>query len=86
MIAKLKFSKANDQAKLGKIADWLGYKPTVYGFSLPSGYSCPFAQDCLSKADRYTGKLTDGKDTLYRCFSATTESYSPETRAQRRCT
>ena len=57
----LKFSKANDQAKLKGIEKWLGYKPKIYTISLPSGYTCPFAVDCLSKADRITGKITDGK-------------------------
>ena len=79
----LKFSKANEQAKLKAIEKWLGYKPNVYTFSVPSGYTCPFAVDCLSKADRYTGKITDGKETQFRCFSATTEAYSATTRAQR---
>jgi len=80
---KLKFSEATDQAKLKGIQAWLGYKPNVYTFSLPSGYTCPFALDCLSKADKVTGKITDGKDTQFRCFSATTEAYSETTRAQR---
>ena len=80
---KLKFSEATDQAKLKGIQVWLGYKPNVYTFSLPSGYTCPFALDCLSKANRTTGKITDGKDTQFRCFSATTEAYSETTRAQR---
>jgi hypothetical protein len=79
----LKFSKATEQAKLKGIEEWLGYKPNVFTFSLPSGYTCPFALDCLSKADRITGKITDGKHTEYRCFSATTEAYSATTRAQR---
>lgn len=79
----LKFSKANDQGKLKAIAEWIGYTPKVYSFSLPSGHTCPFALDCLSKANRITGKITDGKHTLYRCFSATTEAYSSTTREQR---
>jgi hypothetical protein len=82
-MSKLKFSKATDQAKLKCIEHWIGYKPNVYTFSLPSGYSCPFALDCLSKANKVTGKITDGSATLFRCFSATTEAYSATTRAQR---
>ena len=80
---RLKFSKATEQAKLKGIEAWLGYKPSVFTFSLPSGHTCPFALECLSKADRITGKIADGKETKYRCFSATTESYSSTTRAQR---
>lgn len=69
---KLKFGKGN--AKLGK---------KVVTFSLPAGYSCPFAKDCLSKADKETGKLTDGKDTQFRCFSASSESIYTNTRIAR---
>ena len=43
-------------------------------FSLPAGHSCPFALDCLSKANRLTGKVTDGKDTKFRCFAAMAEA------------
>ena len=77
----LKFSGEN--AKLKDISNWIGYKPKVYSFSLPSGYTCPSALDCLSKADRATGKITDSKDTKYRCFSASTESMFPSVRNQR---
>ena len=83
MMELLKFNKANEQAKLQAIEKWIGYKPKVYSFSLPSGYTCPFAVDCLSKANKQTGKITDGKDALYRCFSATAEAYQPGTRDQR---
>jgi hypothetical protein len=83
VVVKVKFSKATEQAKLQGIASWLGYRPNVYSFSLPSGYSCPFALDCLSKANKVTGQITDGKQTLYRCFSATTEAYAKHARDQR---
>lgn len=79
----LKFSKATQQAKLKQLEQWLGYKPSIYSFSIPSGYTCPFAGDCLSKADRVTGKITDGKNTKYRCFSASDEARSPQARKQR---
>ena len=94
----LKFSKSNDQAKLQGIMEWWNERPTaglfpatkadrakpiIYSFSLPSGYACPFALDCLSKADRITGKITDGKNTKFRCFSASDEARSPQARAQR---
>lgn len=46
----------------------------TYTFSLPSGFTCPGAKDCLSKADRHTGKITDGPHCQFRCFSATAES------------
>jgi hypothetical protein len=79
----LKFSATTDHAKLSNIATWIGYKPTVYSFSLPSGHTCPFALDCLSKTDRRSGKVTDSKHTKFRCFSATTEAYSKPARDQR---
>ena len=79
----LKFSKATQQAKLKQVEEWLGYRPNIYSFSLPSGYTCPFAEDCLSKADRVTGKITDGKQTKFRCFSASDEARSPQARKQR---
>lgn len=68
----LKFSKGN--AKLNN---------KIFTLSLPSGWACPFADKCLSKADIKTGTLTDGKNTEFRCFSATQENIFPATRAQR---
>lgn len=68
----LKFSKGN--AKLDK---------KIYTFSIPSGWSCPSANDCLSKADPKTGKITDGKNTKFRCFSASQEALYPSVRKQR---
>ena len=51
--------------------------------SLPAGWSCPSALDCLSKADRVTGKIQDGKETQFRCFAATDEARSTAARRQR---
>jgi hypothetical protein len=68
----LKFSYGN--AKLSK---------DTLIFSLPSGHSCPFAKDCLSKANRITGKVTDGKDTKFRCYATSSESAFPSVRKQR---
>jgi hypothetical protein len=68
----LKFGKGN--AKLDK---------RIYTFSISSGHTCPFASNCLSKADRETGKITDGKDTIFRCFSASQESTFTNTRKSR---
>jgi len=55
--AKLKFGKAN--SKLKKLEDKKLVK--LITFTLPSGHTCPGAKDCLSKADKVTGKLKDGK-------------------------
>jgi hypothetical protein len=73
---KLKFSAAN--SKLIKLEKTLQKK--VISFSLPSGFSCPGALECLSKADRETGKITDGAHTKFRCFSASSEALYPALR------
>lgn len=72
MTELLRFGKGN--AKLGK---------QIYTFSIPSGFTCPGALDCLSKANRETGKIVDGKETKFRCFSASQESLYPSVRASR---
>jgi hypothetical protein len=78
----VKFQPAN--AKLKRLRELLakeyGRNPNIYGFSLPAGYSCPFALDCLSKADRITGKLSDGPDMKFRCFQASLEALYPSMR------
>jgi hypothetical protein len=51
--------------------------------SLPAGYSCPFAKECLSKADKITGKITDGEHCRFRCFSASQEACFSEVRKSR---
>jgi hypothetical protein len=67
-------------AKLAKLAASLaaklGRRAHIYGISLPAGWSCPAAKDCKSKADRKTGKITDGPDTKFRCFMASIEAFS----------
>jgi hypothetical protein len=68
----LSFQKGN--SKLGR---------SIYTFSLPSGYTCPFAKDCLAKVNRLTGKLTDGPHTQFRCFSASQEALFPSVRKSR---
>jgi hypothetical protein len=59
----LKFGKGN-----AKIA--------AHTFNLPAGWYCPFAKVCLSKSNRETGKVRDGKHTEFRCFGATAEARS----------
>ena len=80
---KLKFSDNSKQAKLKHIPVELAPNRSIWSFNLPSGYSCPGANKCLSKADKITGKITDGSKTLYRCFSASDEARSPQARKQR---
>lgn len=72
-MAKLFFSK--DNSKLNELAKELGLrKSQVTSFDLPAGYTCPMADECLSKADRVTGKITDGKNVKFRCYAASSES------------
>ena len=73
----LKFKNAN--GKLKKMAKKLNLK--IKTFTLPSGYTCPGAKDCLSRANRQTGKVKDGPDTKYRCFMASLEATFPSLRA-----
>lgn len=56
---------------------------SIATFSIPAGYSCPFAKDCLSKANRLTGKIIDGKHCQFRCFAASQECVYPTVRKQR---
>ncbi len=77
METTLTFSQAN--AKLIAMAKRLSKR--IKAFTLPSGWTCPAAKDCLSKADRDTGKIQDGPDTVFRCFAASSESQYKNTRA-----
>ena len=69
---KLTFSRAN--AKLAKLGQG------IKSFALPSGWACPAALECLSKANATTGIVNDGKQTQFRCFSASSESLFPSLR------
>ncbi len=68
----LTFQRGN--AKLGR---------HIFTFSLPAGYTCPGAKDCLSFAHRQTGKIRDGKETQFRCFAASQEAAFPSVRRSR---
>lgn len=46
----------------------------VATFTLPAGYTCPGAMDCLAKFDRKKRKLVDGPKQKFRCFAASTEA------------
>ncbi len=76
----LKFSPANVKiealAKVPAIMPFLANKRKVYSFDLLSGFSCPHANECFSKAViGADGKksIKDGPHTLFRCFSASQE-------------
>lgn len=51
------------------------YKDKVFEFNLPAGHSCPQAQECLMKADRMTGKMTNGPKQEFRCYAAAAERF-----------
>ena len=50
-------------------------------FSLPAGYTCPFAKVCKSISNRKTGKIRDFGDI--RCFQTSLETARPSVRASR---
>jgi hypothetical protein len=72
MIELLSFGRGN--AKLDK---------EIYTFSLPSGWTCPFAEQCLAKVNRGGGQLVDGKNAVFRCFSASQENLFSNVRISR---
>ena len=72
----LKFGEPN--SKLKKMIRELGLK--LKTFTIPAGWTCPAAKDCFSRADRETGKIKDGPDTLFRCFAASAEAVYPSLR------
>lgn len=47
----------------------------AYAWNIPSGWTCPGALQCLAKADRNTGKMTNGPAQQFKCYSAMTERY-----------
>jgi hypothetical protein len=70
---QLKFGNGNSKLKKGN--------KFIFGnFDLPSGYSCPMANECLAFANPETGKITDGKNTQFRCYAASIEGIYPAKR------
>ena len=75
----LKFSKANAKIKAlqnSAVSHYLSGGRKVYSFDILSGWSCPFANECLSKVKIVDGrrKIVDGPNTQFRCFSASQEA------------
>lgn len=71
-LAVLTFGQGN--AKLNK---------KIATFSLPSGFTCPGALQCLAFSNRKSGTITDGKQVAFRCFSASQEASFPSVRKSR---
>jgi len=51
------------------------FDPEAYSWNLPSGWSCPAADECLAKVDKDSGKMWDGPNQKFKCYSAMTERY-----------
>lgn len=79
----LRFSEANAKIQalnaVPSLSLFLKGGRKVYSFDLLSGWSCPFAKDCLAKVHVTDEgrKLKDGPDTQFRCFSASQEVAYP---------
>jgi hypothetical protein len=76
----IKFSTANTKLKklykVKALKRWLRNKRKVYSFDLLSGWACPFASQCRSKAaidENGKRRIKDGPNTKFRCFSASQE-------------
>ena len=50
------------------------YTGAVYEWNLPTGWTCPFADECLVKVDRETGKQ-ENKSKAYKCYAASAERF-----------
>jgi hypothetical protein len=50
------------------------YTGVVYEWNLPTGWTCPFAEQCLVKVDKETGKFQN-KSKEYRCYAANAERF-----------
>jgi hypothetical protein len=73
----LKWSRGN--AKLDALEKVVGGQ--VWTFSILSGWTCPMANECMSRVVNDTGKMSilDGPATKFRCFSASQEVLFPAT-------
>lgn len=62
-------------------------KMDTVGFSLPAGYTCPFAKVCKSIAHKKGGKFKSGKSIKdygdIRCYAASNELIYPKVREKR---
>lgn len=86
----IRFSPANAKLKnlynVKALRRFLKGNRKVYSFDIASGHSCPYAKDCLSKAVEQSDgkfKIVDGKNTEFRCFSASQEVVFPSARKMR---
>jgi hypothetical protein len=80
---KFKLWLENDEQKCILKISKPNAKIPHFNFNLPAGFTCPFASKCLAKADRVTGKVTDGPNIDFRCYAAMEEARKGQVRAQR---
>ena len=78
MVSNAKLAKHMSEACTAR-----GLSGRLLTFSLPAGFSCPAALDCMSHADRVTGRITDGPQTQFRCYAASQESRRANVRESR---
>jgi hypothetical protein len=57
--------------------------PGVWTFSLPAGHFCPHANACRSKANRQADHITDGPNTEFRYYAASSEARARSLRESR---
>ncbi len=57
------------------------YETIVYEFNLPTGWACPYADECLVKVDRETGKQNN-LSGAYKCYASSAERF-PSARKSR---
>ena len=69
--SKLKALREAAAAKLGIPAA----RVRILTLTLPAGWSCPGADECLAFADPVTGKIWDSPELKFRCFEASAERY-----------
>ena len=51
------------------------FDPKAWSWSIPSGTTCPGAEQCLAKVDRHSGKMTNGVKQKFKCYAAVSERY-----------
>jgi hypothetical protein len=51
------------------------FDPKAVSWSLPSGTTCPGAEQCLAKVGRWTGHMSNGPKQKFKCYSAVGERY-----------
>ncbi len=57
------------------------YTGIVYEFNLPTGWTCPFAKECLVKVDKETGRFENASGRYY-CYASKAERF-PAVRKRR---